>query len=50
MAQCYLDEDSYNILKNFQAEMKKGGISGCTLGDAIRIIRGSTKNRPDANQ
>jgi len=38
MPQCYLDQGSYDILKGLQNDMKKSGISGFTLGDAIRII------------
>jgi len=38
MPQTYIDQDSYTILKNLQARMKKGGISGFTFGDAIRIM------------
>jgi len=37
--QTYLDEDSWKILKDIQDEMKKSGIRGATLGDAVRKLK-----------
>jgi len=39
MAQTYLDDESLQILKNIRDEMKKAGMKGATLGDAVRKLK-----------
>lgn len=39
MAQTYLDDESLQILKDIRDEMKKAGMKGATLGDAVRKLK-----------
>ena len=39
MAQTYLDDESLQILKDIRNEMKKSGMRGATLGDAVRKLK-----------
>jgi hypothetical protein len=39
MPQTYLDDESFQILKNIRDEMKKAGTKGATLGDAVRKLK-----------
>jgi hypothetical protein len=39
MAQTYLDDESFQILKDIRNEMKKAGMKGATLGDAVRKLK-----------
>jgi hypothetical protein len=39
MPQTYLDDEAFQILKDTQEEMKKSGILGATLGDAVRRLK-----------
>jgi len=39
MPQTYLDDEAFQILKDAQEEMKKAGILGATLGDAVRRLK-----------
>jgi hypothetical protein len=39
MPQTYLDEESLQILKSIRDEMKKAGMKGATLGDAVRRLK-----------
>lgn len=39
MPQTYLDEESLQILRSIRDEMKKAGMKGATLGDAVRRLK-----------
>jgi hypothetical protein len=41
MPQTYLDEESLQILRSIRDEMKKAGMRGATLGDAVRRLKQS---------
>ena len=39
MVQTYLDNESMQILRDIRDEMKKAGMRGATLGDAVRKLK-----------